>query len=126
MVRYLHAHERVVLNVLALVAFVLALAAGPQVAHHVGTFAAVVGSVAAWTFVLKYRQYRWRTYDEGRHLMAFTLLLAVILSYVSVRALTGGVVLAIHDEAFRLFVYGSIAAMLLWRVRLLVQAQREN
>lgn len=121
-----HRHERLALNALAVLAFGLSVAAGPTIAHHVGTLAAVVGSAAAWTFVLKYRTVSWRTYDEGRHLMAFTLLLAVILTYVSIRAVSGSNVLAIQDEAFRLFVYGSITAMLLWRVRLLIAARREG
>ena len=125
MIARFHKHERAVLNALAFLAYVACLVAGPWVTHQVGTAAALVGAISAWTFVLTYRSRPWRRYAEGRHLMAFTLLLAFILSYVSLRAATGTHVLALQDEAFRLFVYGSIGAMLLWRVRLLVDAQRD-
>ena len=125
MIARFHQHERAVLNALAILAYIACLAAGAWVTHQVGTAAALVGAIAAWTFVVTYWNRPWRQYPEGRHLMAFTMLLAVILSYVSVRAATGTHVLALSDEAVRLFVYGSIAAMLLWRVRLLVDAQRD-
>lgn len=87
--------------------------------HHAGTGAAVMGAVSAWVFVVTYRGRSWRAYEEGRHLMAFTLVLAVILTYVSVRAVAGTSIQTVITEAIRLAIYASLSALLVWRVRLL-------
>lgn len=40
----------------------------------------VLGAVQAWAFVFRYSRENWRKYAEGRHIMGFTVTLAVILS----------------------------------------------
>lgn len=41
----------------------------------------------AWTFVVRYRRHQnWRKYPTGRHLMRFTFLLALVLTFTLVFA----------------------------------------
>jgi L-asparagine transporter-like permease len=55
-----------------------------QVAYNVATALVAIGALLAWWFVLMYRRVKWRKYREGRHLMGFTLMVAIILSLAAV------------------------------------------
>lgn len=92
--------------------------------HTLGSVAAVVGAVSAWAFVLIYRRRNWRQWAEGKHLMVFTSGLAVIMTYVSIRAVTqSGANYSTGDELWRLGIYGFVASMLGWRALLVWQAR---
>ena len=86
--------------------------------HLAGTVAAVVAAVAAWWFVISYSRVRWAATEHGKHLMTFTLGMAVIFTFVALRALTGTGVEALWLEVVRLAIYGWAAWMLVWRARI--------
>lgn len=99
----------------------------PVVAHHLGTVAVAVGAGAAWLFVALYSTHPWRTWAEGRHLMQFTGGLGLILTLSTAFAFVRPVGVT-HPglELLRLGVMAWLALMLVWRVRLLLNATREH
>lgn len=84
----------------------------------------VADALIAWAWVFRYRRHRWRATAYGRHLMRFSVLIAV--------ALTGTLVLeftpwpAAVDISISAVVYAGIGVELLNRHRLLTRAQRED
>jgi len=83
--------------------------------HFGGTVAAIIAAVAAWWFVISYRRVNWAVSEHGKHLMSFTLGMAVIFTFVSARAITGSTADKLWLELVRLAVYGWAAVMLVWR-----------
>lgn len=84
----------------------------------------IVDAAVAWLFVLLYSRVRWYGSEEGRHLMRFTLAVALLFSLsvlfivTNPNPLTRGVV--------SVAVFGWIAAELANRIRLHLRARREN
>ena len=42
-----------------------------------------VGMILAWVFVARYARYSWRASEEGRHLMGFSTVVALFLTYAT-------------------------------------------
>lgn len=92
------------------------------VLQAMGTLFVIVVAVAAWVFVLTYRARRWREWAEGRHLMRFTVGIALITTYASivgVAAIFGLTFPPLLQALVRLAIFGWLAVMLVQRVRLL-------
>lgn len=99
----------------------------PEVTHHLGTLAAGVGALSAWHFVVVYSTHPWRLWAEGRHLMQFTAGLGLVLTLVVVFAAIRPVTPAPAALGLiRLAIFTWLALMLVWRVRLLLAATREQ
>lgn len=102
-----------------------ALAVGFLGAHTLGpqtmaTILVAIGAVLAWAFVLLYRRVDWRATGEGRHIMGFTLMVAIILS-LAVEVRVFGPYPGLQIVAMLL--YGWLVYLLWSRVRLLWRAQ---
>ena len=80
----------------------------------------VLGAVQAWAFVFRYSRENWRKYAEGRHIMGFTLMVAIILS-LAVEVRIFGPYPGLQIVAMLL--YGWLVYLLGSRVRLLWRAQ---
>jgi drug/metabolite transporter (DMT)-like permease len=93
---------------------------GPQ---HVATVLVAIGAALAWTFVVLYLRVEWRATHEGRHIMGFTLMVAIILS-LAVEVRIFGPYEGLQVVAMLL--YGWLVYLLGSRVRLLIRAQRER
>lgn len=93
--------------------------------HLLGTIGLLAGGAAATLFVILYHlSARWWTSEEGRHLMSFTGVMAVVLDFVAIRTLTVSsphVSLAI--EIIRLVIYGLVGGLLVWRLWMLYRIQ---
>jgi len=90
---------------------------GPQ---KMATVLVAIGAVLAWTFVALYWPYDWRATHEGRHIMGFTLMVAIILS-LAVEVRIFGPYPGLQIVAMLL--YGWLVYLLGSRVRLLWRAQ---
>lgn len=90
---------------------------GPQV---MATALVAIGAALAWTFVVLYWPYGWRATNEGRHIMGFTLMVAIILS-LAVEVRIFGPYPGLQIVAMLL--YGWLVYLLGSRVRLLWRAQ---
>ncbi|NUR15555.1 MAG: hypothetical protein HOQ13_04505 [Dermatophilaceae bacterium] len=90
---------------------------------NIATVLVAVGAVLAWTFVFMYRRVDWRATDAGRHLMGFTLMVAIILTLATETRIFGPYP-AIQYVAAAL--YGWLVWLLWSRVLLLVRANREE
>lgn len=113
--------ERILWPVMAaLVCVVGAHLFGPQA---VATVLVAVGAVLGWTFVALYRRYDWRATDEGRHVMGFTLMVAIILS-LAVEVRVFGPYPGLQIVA--MLMYGWLVYLLASRVRLLLRANRNR
>lgn len=102
-----------------------ALALGLIGAHVLGpqamaTILVAVGAALGWTFVVLYRRVEWRATAEGRHIMGFTLMVAIILS-LAVEVRIFGPYPGLQIVAMLL--YGWLVYLLGSRVRLLWRAQ---
>ncbi len=125
--RHLTAAASIALLLGALVLGGIWLLAHPLVTHHLGTVAATVGSLAGWAFVIAYYQGRWRQYEEGVHVMLFTIGITMILSYVAVVNLANsGAVREPETELIRLLIFGFVAVMMIDRYRLLRKVRRRD
>lgn len=97
----------------------------------IGVALAMVGALYGWLFVLKYRQYDWRKYAAGRHLMRFTTGIAVILTW-SVFGLVlrfffdGNWLVGMLLDTGRVVIFGWVAAMLFVRYQLLEESEDTN
>lgn len=84
-----------------------------------------IAAINSWVFVLAYAIFApWHRSTPGRHIMATTLLLAVILSYVSLVNL--GVLQNIppmQTQWVRLAIFAALAGVMFWRVYILVNVQ---
>lgn len=99
----------------------------PEVTYHLGTVAAGVGAAAAWHFVVVYSTHPWRLWAEGRHLMQFTAGLGLVLTLVVLFAFVRPVEPTPAPLGLlRLGIFAWLALMLVWRVRLLLNATREH
>lgn len=87
----------------------------------VATLLVAAGAVFAWSFVILYRRYDWRATDEGRHIMGFTLMVAITLTLSLEVRLFGPFPFA---PFVAVGLYGWIVWLLFSRLRLLVRAQR--
>jgi hypothetical protein len=65
---------------------------------------------------------RWWKSEEGWHLMTFTAFVAAV--FIFVLAVKSSVLSPIAAALTRIIIYGGMCALLLWRVRLVRQAQR--
>jgi hypothetical protein len=94
----------------------------------IATLLATVGAIYGWRFVMRYRQYDWRKYAAGRHLMRFTTGLAIVLTW-SVFGLVARYFF--HDnwllmmilEVGRILIFGWVAVMLFVRYQLLEESE---
>lgn len=90
-----------------------------------GTLVALVGAVAGWVFVIRYRKKPWRKYEIGRNLMRTSFALSVILTYVVLFQLTS---LIVHETPVldwvvvisRLVIFAWVADLLVSRARLIL------
>lgn len=80
-------------------------------------------ALLAWVFVLRYRRLDWRSTDEGKHIMGFTLCVAIFTTLAAEVRLFGpwpGTLLV------ALALYGWLAYLLFSRNWLLHKAQRRE
>lgn len=94
-----------------------------SVFHLIGNIAVWVALTAAVTFCGLYATVaRWRASAEGWHLMAFTAVIAAAFGWIAYRLIvppgTGQ-----WDQVVRAALLSSLAALLIWRLLLLVRAQ---
>lgn len=81
-----------------------------------------VGIVGCWAFVYRYvRTYRWWRNEFGRHLVAFSASLGLLLTYV-------GVLWVYPDlpgrNVIRLVLFSSLIAVIVWRLVLFERVKR--
>lgn len=106
---------------------VAAFAAGPMVLsdHYLilaGDVLTWAGAVCGVLFVVLYALTApWYRSEEGAHLMAFTGYLTVVLGYIAVTTVTR--VAAPSLPLPRAFVFGGLAALMIWRLSILIRAQ---
>lgn len=93
---------------------------GPEV---MATIFVAIGAALAWAFVVLYSRIEWRSTHEGRHIMGFTLMVAIILT-LAVEVRIFGPYPGLQIVAVLL--YGWLVYLLASRVRLLLRAQRER
>lgn len=89
------------------------------------TFVTVLVALAAllsWTFVLRYRRLDWRATDEGKHIMGFTLCVALFTTLATEVRVFGPYPGAIFVA---LGLYGWLVYLLFSRNLLLHRAQAE-
>lgn len=98
---------------------------GVELIHLLGDVAVLVSATAASLFCLLYHLTApWRRSPEGRHLMLFTALHALVFSWIGFRALTGtSLDLPRGQEEVRAGVYLLAAVCLVWRLSLLYRRQ---
>ena len=96
----------------------------------VAVLLALAGAVFAWRFVWIYRRhpFNWRAYDSGRHLMRFTFVIGITLSWTVIglgaRTLFGSVPwLEATLSISRVVIFAVVAWMLWERLRLLEEAR---
>jgi hypothetical protein len=93
-----------------------------DLAFNVATALVAVGAGLAWWFVLLYRRFDWKATDEGRHIMGFTLMIAIILTLATETRLFGpypGI------QFLAVGLYGWLVYLLASRVRLMLKANRD-
>ena len=91
--------------------------------YHLATSLVGLGAAIAWTFVLMYRRYDWKATDAGRHLMGFTLAVAVILTLAAETRIFGpypGI------QFVAVGMYAWLVYLLASRLRLLLRANRDR
>jgi O-antigen ligase len=93
--------------------------------YLIGDVSVLIAAGAAWLFVVLYQlTAKWETTPEGRHLMTFTALLALIFSWLSYRVIVSDPAnLSDTEEYVRAAIYTLAAGFLLWRCQLLWQRQ---
>lgn len=93
--------------------------------HLIGTIGLVAGAVAATLFCVAYHlSARWWTSPEGRHLMAFTGTLALVLTYSMWRTLTTAPPpLPTGVEVVRMLTFCGVGGLLVQRCWMLARAQ---
>lgn len=89
----------------------------------VATVLRVEAAVIAWVFVARYSRVTWHRTEEGRHLMAFTVLVALFMTFASVVSLYGPYP---GMDLVALGLYGLLVAMLWDRNLLFSHAQHEH
>jgi len=92
--------------------------------HYIGDAGLVVALLAILVFVVRYAQTKWTTFSEGIHMMVFSLVVAIALGWGTytvffVESETAALVV-------RIFIWWSIAAVLIWRDRILFKAQKRK
>lgn len=105
----------------ALVAAHFALLAVLDV-ETVATILRVEAAVVAWVFVARFSRVTWWRTDEGRHLMAFTVLVALFMTFASTVSIFGpypGI------DLVALGLYGLLVTMLWDRNLLFSHAQHD-
>lgn len=90
--------------------------------HTVSLILRVEAFVLAAGFCIRYARTTWHETDEGRHLMAFSGLVAAFMAVASVNSLVGPYPWRGHVI---LTLYGLLAWLLWDRMLLLLQAQRQ-
>lgn len=88
----------------------------------VATVLRVEAAVIAWAFVARYSRVSWHRTGEGRHLMAFTLLVALFMTFAATVSIFGpypGI------DLVALALYGFLVALLWDRNLLFTHAQHE-
>ena len=94
-----------------------------DVVYHVATALVAIGAALGWWFVILYRRFDWRSTDEGRHIMGFTLMVAIILTLATETRIFGPYP-GIQYVAAGL--YGWLVWLLASRVRLMLKANRDT
>lgn len=114
-------------GIVATAAVCLLLLGHPKLTHHLGTAAVLAAAAVAWAFVFGYARRSWRQWDEGIHLMRFTIGIALICSYSALINVIGPV--AIREpltELARLVIFTFVAVMMVDRYRLLQRAIKRD
>ena len=78
-----------------------------------------------WLCVLMHALTPWRKTELGRHLMVYSLLIAIILTFASIRHFTEGQLPA-AVEWFRFVIYLSFPFVMGWRLSLQIRAARRR
>jgi len=94
---------------------------GDAVLHAVGTMCAGIAAACAWLFCAIYSRAGWRAREVGRHLMWSTAVKALVFTYVATASTVIGGVRPTHIEVFRFWTFVACAAILSWRLKLVVQ-----
>lgn len=90
--------------------------------YSLATGLVAIGASLAWWFVFLYRRHNWRQYQEGRHVMQFTLMVAIILT-LSTEVRIWGPYPGI--ELVACVVYLWMVWLLASRIRLMLRANKE-
>ena len=94
--------------------------------HQVGNTAVLVALVAAATFCVTYATVApWRRSAEGWHLMTFTAVIGVAFGWITFRQVVPNMPppAGLSIEIPRAAILSALAALLVWRLLLLVRAQ---
>lgn len=97
-----------------------------SVLHYLGDVAIWASLISSYVFCLSYALVApWRKTEEGWHLMTFTFVIGVAFSWIAYRlvAVENHVDLSLKTEASRAAIYVALAAVLVWRLALLVRTQ---
>lgn len=89
----------------------------------VATVLRVEAAVIAWVFVARYSRVAWHRTGEGRHLMSFTFLVALFMSFAATVSIFGpypGI------DLVALGLYGALVALLWDRNLLFSHAQHDH
>jgi len=91
--------------------------------YNLATALVALGATLAWWFVFLYRRHDWRRYEEGRHVMQFTLMVAIILTLATETRIFGpypGI------QLVAVALYSWLVWLLLSRIRLMLRANRRQ
>lgn len=96
------------------------------VLHYLGDAAVWVATISSFAFCFLYAAIApWRKTAEGWHLMTFTFIIGVAFGWIAYRLVVAGPRPHFNTgtEALRTAIYVALAAMLVWRLVLLIRAQ---
>lgn len=93
--------------------------------HLIGNAAVLISVVASATFVALYWvSARWWKSEEGWHLMTFTGVIGVAFGWITYRQVISSTPpAALSIETPRAVILSALAALLVWRLALLLRAQ---
>ena len=92
--------------------------------HLVGNTAVWVALVAALAFCATYAALApWRSSAEGWHLMTMTAVIGIAFGWIAYRLVAGSRMPVWLLESLRAVILSALAALLVWRLALLIRAQ---
>lgn len=83
----------------------------------------VAGALAAWAFVWRFSQVDWHSTYEGRHIMGYTVITAVFLTFAATIAIIHNF---IGHDVLIVALYGWLLVLITERHRLFTKGQRER
>ena len=96
-----------------------------SILHLIGNIAVLIAFASAVTFCGLYAAIApWRASAEGWHLMTFTGVIGIAFGWITYRQVIGGTpAAALSLEIPRALILSALAALLVWRLALLLRAQ---